>query len=200
MASSKREQILASALTLFVEQGISDTSTSSIAKTAGVATGTLFHHFANKQAIVDGLYRHLKEQIAGIMTAQTIEQDYIAQAKNYWLTSLDWYLENTQALKFFRLYYATPSIQRDNKCGILQETLGFFIDFIDQAIEAGLFIDLPQEYIISHCQQGLFNTAQFLIDNPELLATDIKQKSFTINFNALLAPQAVEKLAQAAQQ
>ena len=45
----KKQAILDTALTLFVSQGFYATSTASIAKTAGVATGTLFHHFASKK-------------------------------------------------------------------------------------------------------------------------------------------------------
>lgn len=195
MATSKREQILASALTLFVEKGISDTSTASIAKGAGVATGTLFHHFANKQAIVDGLYRHLKEQIASQMTSAESELEMLAKAKSYWLTCLNCFINNTEALKFFQLYYATPSVAKDNKFAVIKDTFGFFLDFIDRAKQAGLFIDLPQEYIMSHCQQGLFNTAQFLIDYPEHF-DEIKRKSFELHFGALLTAQGHAQLAK----
>ncbi|MBW2185312.1 MAG: helix-turn-helix transcriptional regulator, partial [Deltaproteobacteria bacterium] len=44
MKIEKRKQILGSALELFAEQGFRGTSTAEIAKHAGVATGTLFHH------------------------------------------------------------------------------------------------------------------------------------------------------------
>ena len=47
---SKRDQILLSALTLFNNQGFEKTPTSAISKHAGVATGTLFHHFKTKKS------------------------------------------------------------------------------------------------------------------------------------------------------
>ena len=185
MANTKRDQILSSALTLFVKQGISDTSTASIAKAAGVATGTLFHHFANKQAIVDSLYRQLKQDIAALMVGEQLPTEPIALAQFYWQTSLDWFLKHNEILQFFQLYYATPSIEHDNKQEILKETFGFLFDFIGSAKQAGLLVDLPEDYIVFHCQQSLFTTAQFLIDHPEQQSSDLGQQSFIINFGEL---------------
>jgi AcrR family transcriptional regulator len=48
----KRARILDAALTLFAEGGYEATSTSSIAKLAGVSEGTVFHHFGSKQGLL----------------------------------------------------------------------------------------------------------------------------------------------------
>jgi AcrR family transcriptional regulator len=53
-----RRTILGAALQLFTTRGFHDTSTALIAREAGVATGTLFHHFASKAELVDAL-QHL---------------------------------------------------------------------------------------------------------------------------------------------
>ncbi|MCK5033837.1 MAG: helix-turn-helix transcriptional regulator, partial [Calditrichia bacterium] len=53
--SEKREAILKATLNLLVERGFHDTPTSLIAKEAGVATGTLFHHFKNKEELINAL-------------------------------------------------------------------------------------------------------------------------------------------------
>ncbi|MEZ4579078.1 MAG: helix-turn-helix domain-containing protein [Desulfobacterales bacterium] len=53
---SKKKKYLKPALLLFVENGIDKTPTSKIASEAGVATGTLFHHFKNKEDLVNSLY------------------------------------------------------------------------------------------------------------------------------------------------
>jgi AcrR family transcriptional regulator len=51
--NEKKQQIMNAALKLFVENGFHGTSTAEIAKTAGVATGTLFHHFKTKQELIN---------------------------------------------------------------------------------------------------------------------------------------------------
>jgi len=47
-----RKRILAAAKQLFARQGFDETATRHITDAAGVATGTLFNYFANKEAIV----------------------------------------------------------------------------------------------------------------------------------------------------
>jgi AcrR family transcriptional regulator len=59
----KREQILASALRLFVEFGFHGTPTSKIAKEAGVSNGTLFHYFATKEDLIKELYISIKNEL-----------------------------------------------------------------------------------------------------------------------------------------
>ena len=49
---NKREKIFSTALNLFVEHGFHGTPTSKIAKEAGVANGTLFHHFNTKEDLI----------------------------------------------------------------------------------------------------------------------------------------------------
>ena len=63
---SKKEKILKEALKLFAIQGVGNTSTAEITKRAGVAEGTLFVHYKNKQALVDALFLHVKKQQAEV--------------------------------------------------------------------------------------------------------------------------------------
>ena len=59
--NEKKQCILDASLKLFVDNGFHGTSTSEIAKTAGVATGTLFHYFKTKKELINSLYFHTKE-------------------------------------------------------------------------------------------------------------------------------------------
>jgi AcrR family transcriptional regulator len=47
----KRAAILAAASRLFADKGYANTPTSEIAREAGVAEGTLYHHFGSKEGI-----------------------------------------------------------------------------------------------------------------------------------------------------
>ena len=50
--NEKKQSILDASLKLFVENGFHGTSTAEIAKTAEVATGTLFHYFKTKEELI----------------------------------------------------------------------------------------------------------------------------------------------------
>ena len=54
-----RELILGTALELFSERGYFATSVHDIRKHAGLSTGSIYHHFANKEALARALYDDL---------------------------------------------------------------------------------------------------------------------------------------------
>jgi AcrR family transcriptional regulator len=69
--TEKQEQIVKAALTLFAQEGFHATSTSKVAKAAGVSEGLIFRHFGNKegllQAILDEGERRMKALFVDIV-------------------------------------------------------------------------------------------------------------------------------------
>jgi AcrR family transcriptional regulator len=59
---SKRSAILAVASHLFAEKGYSNTTTAEIAQEAGVAEGTLYHHFGSKDGIFLTIFDEMVEE------------------------------------------------------------------------------------------------------------------------------------------
>jgi len=57
----RKQAIIESATRLFAEKGFYSTSTVEVAETAGVAHGTLFYHYKNKEGIVLEIFRHAKK-------------------------------------------------------------------------------------------------------------------------------------------
>jgi AcrR family transcriptional regulator len=56
-ADLTRERLLRAGLELFTAQGFRTTTTSDIARHAGVAEGSLYRHFPGKQALLNAVYR-----------------------------------------------------------------------------------------------------------------------------------------------
>jgi TetR/AcrR family transcriptional regulator, cholesterol catabolism regulator len=54
-SSGRREELLAIAATLFAERGFKNTTVRDIADAAGILSGSLYHHFDSKEAMVDEL-------------------------------------------------------------------------------------------------------------------------------------------------
>jgi len=59
--TEKQERILHSALRLFATEGYASTSTSKVAKTAGVSEGLIFRHFGNKEGLLNAIMDQSKE-------------------------------------------------------------------------------------------------------------------------------------------
>lgn len=64
----KRTEILKAALELFAERGFHGAPTSLIARKAGVAAGTLFCYFENKDLLITELFRDIKDRAQFMIT------------------------------------------------------------------------------------------------------------------------------------
>ncbi len=60
----RREAILEASLACFVERGFYGTAIPEIAARAHIASGTIYHYFASKEAMVNALYRKWKGEVA----------------------------------------------------------------------------------------------------------------------------------------
>lgn len=66
---SKKKAIIAAATSYFSRHGFGDTSMSTLAKAAGVASSTIFHHFENKEELFLTVLNNAKTDIgAGLAT------------------------------------------------------------------------------------------------------------------------------------
>lgn len=78
--TEKQQNILKAALSLFAEQGFDATSSSQIAKRAGVAVGSVYQHFHNKRellmAVLTPLTRSVFSQAADQFIDKTLDRDY----------------------------------------------------------------------------------------------------------------------------
>jgi len=59
---SKKENILQAALELFAKEGFHPTSTSKVAKKAGVSEGLIFRHFKNKTGLLEAILKEGEEK------------------------------------------------------------------------------------------------------------------------------------------
>jgi len=106
---NKKEYIFQTALHEFVKNGFHGTPTSRIAKHAGVATGTLFHHFKTKEELIIELYLKLKKDLSaaivnGLGAAQTPKEELIKIYSN----SIHWGIDHPLEFKYFELFRTSP--------------------------------------------------------------------------------------------
>lgn len=68
-SGDKRQRILDAAQTLFDARGFDATAVPEIARAAGVATGTIYRYFKDKQALGNALYRHWRQACSALVLA-----------------------------------------------------------------------------------------------------------------------------------
>jgi len=121
--TEKQETILTVALQLFAERGYENTSTSLIAKEAGVSEGLIFRHFENKDGLLRALINEGQARVQVLMDriarqtdprqviAHTIDLpvQLIGQEREFWTLQFAMKYKSAQATSFKRQadYYAT---------------------------------------------------------------------------------------------
>ena len=73
--TEKQESIVNAALELFAKDGFKATSTSKVAKLAGVSEGLIFRHFNNKDGLLDAIILHGEEKAKMLFADVVLESD-----------------------------------------------------------------------------------------------------------------------------
>ncbi len=126
--SDKRKRLIESALELFVLNGFQGTPTSQVAKHAGVATGTLFHHFDSKADLIQCVYQHCVDLRAEHSTISDGSLTVKQRLKDLFLGRIAWGLSNSAALTFIHRFensaFASPDdelLKDPNLVALIQE-------------------------------------------------------------------------------
>jgi AcrR family transcriptional regulator len=164
---NKKQQLLDTALTLFVNQGIYVTSTASIAKTAGVANGTLFHHFPSKDALVLELYKNIKRDFALQVTPFELDTAQLKQqTKLIWQQAIDWALSNADQQQFCLLVMQYQPLSAETKAQIFDEEFGFLKQILLFGQQHKLIANYPLALMLESAHGQFLTSSQFFINNP----------------------------------
>ncbi|MCL1146358.1 TetR/AcrR family transcriptional regulator [Shewanella marinintestina] len=185
----KKQAILDTALTLFVSQGFYATSTASIAKQAGAATGTLFHHFSSKDELMNYLFLSIKQEFADAIQAQISQTDDLrADALHLWQVAIDWAMTNPLKQEFFQQYSMSPSIPAAIRQQAMNGILSFMGELIQHGQKTGELANYPLSLMQESCHGQFLAATRFFLDNPETWDDELhKQASFSMFWNAMKA-------------
>ena len=73
--TEKQEKILQAALVLFAKEGFHATSTSKVAKLAGVSEGLIFRHFGNKDGLLQAILEFGADKLKDLVVDIVMESD-----------------------------------------------------------------------------------------------------------------------------
>lgn len=73
--TEKQENILRAALELFANEGFNATSTSKVARQAGVSEGLIFRHFGNKEGLLQAILNEGENKLKDLLVDIVMEPD-----------------------------------------------------------------------------------------------------------------------------
>jgi AcrR family transcriptional regulator len=160
--TDKRSAILCACLKLFNESCFQDTSTARISQEAGIATGTLFLYFENKEELVNELYLECKDEYATYMeTGFEQHKTFKAQIRYIWDRSLEWKMNNPQKLKFMMQFCSSPYITKMTKEKALNR-LRLINNVVQEAINNNEVTASSTE-LLAGMISGYFHTASLFL-------------------------------------
>jgi len=167
MTKSKKTLILDAALALFTINGFHGTTTAAIAREAKVATGTLFHHFATKEALIEALYLEVKKEFAQALL-QPNEDNAESRLTDIWVNGVHWLVAHPQKMAFILLCSHSLYFDKKIQLAIWEEVLGFFTQLLTTGIRNGMIKELPIPYLLTTCESFLLSTASYVYALPEI--------------------------------
>jgi len=105
----KKNCIINSALCLIQEHGFHGCPVSMVAKNAGVAAGTIYTYFENKDDLILGIYEYVLDEIKNYVSERDdTSLSFKARFYNYWKNLTDFYELNPSIHGFYDQFMNSP--------------------------------------------------------------------------------------------
>lgn len=144
--ADKRESILKATLELVAEHGFHDAPCSVIAVRAGVAAGTIYRYFDNKDVLINTLYNELESEIntalhEGLHPEQPVRDRFLHLATGL----LKFFIAHPDKFRYVEQFHNSPygaDFRRDRLFGKPGER-GIYIELFEQGLAQGIIKNLP---------------------------------------------------------
>jgi TetR/AcrR family transcriptional regulator, repressor of fatR-cypB operon len=148
-AVDKRRLLLDAALDLFESRGFDGVAVPEIAKAAGVATGTVYVYFRDKEALVNALYRHWKnaynDTVLAPLPAGLLVRDKFT---TLWRRMMDFAQDHPRAIRFLDLHHHGAYLDDESRA-LSNHYASVARDFFAEAKAAGVVRDLDPIMVVS---------------------------------------------------
>ena len=159
---TKEEKIIETSIKLFNEDGFHGTSTSRIAKTAGVANGTLFQYFPTKENLVVSAFISIKDELLEFLAEEEPGKSNIKQVlKSQFVRSLVWALDHRAKFDFLQQFHTSPYLTKvDNSS--LKKYSESHLQVINKAKDEEVIQPLSTDLIYGLVSSHTYGLYQFI--------------------------------------
>ena len=148
----KRADIMQAALELIAERGFHGAPMSEISKKAGVAAGTIYRYFENKEVLINELHHELEEKInehiqQNNLVERSLREKFLCLSREL----LRYFIKNPLHFRYMEQYFNSPygiSLHRERLLG-KSNNHGILMDIFDQGIEQQILKELPKDVLFS---------------------------------------------------
>lgn len=144
LSPDKRNAILAAAATLIASSGLR-APTAKIARAAGVAEGTLFTYFRDKDTLLNELFLELKRELLAATSTPLASALLVERARSFWTRYVEWGGSFPTKRRALRQLAVSEAVTPANK--LAGRTMFTEIDdVIEQGLASGCLKGLPMHF------------------------------------------------------
>jgi AcrR family transcriptional regulator len=162
---NKQEQILTTALRLFVADGFHGTPTSKIASEAGVANGTLFYYYNTKEDLIVALYNTIKDELAKDIQAIVEKGGFVSDKfRHIFIHSVYWAMANREKFNYIQQFNFSPHYVKV-PLEILQQQADAYTQLIAEGIQRKMLRQQPIDMVVALFNGQVYGIYQYLTAN-----------------------------------
>lgn len=165
----KIELIRNACIVIVLQTGFNGLRMADVAKEAGIATGTLYIYYPDKQSLVIDAFKKTKHEIAEALFRFTPDGiDFSSVFRSWWYNYFHFAINNPDKVLFAEQFLYSGLIPEE----VINETDRLFLPldaFLVNAREAGLILKLDTEIIKAQLTSPVHALLKVKEKNPELL-------------------------------
>jgi AcrR family transcriptional regulator len=143
----KRDEIVRSALELIAEHGFHGAPMALIAERAGVAAGTIYRYFENKDVLINELYREIEDKMQQfILEGYSAEAPFRARFLHLGTKLLRYFIEHPLVFRYVEQFHNSPygvAVRRDKILGTRGGGCDTFKELFEQGTAQQVLKDFP---------------------------------------------------------
>ena len=184
-SEDKRQTILRAATQLFAEEGL-NAPTAKIAKTAGVAEGTIFTYFTNKDELLNQLYLELKSQLRAALVPPQESAELRGQVWQAWQTYVTWGVEHPEARQVLAKLSLSAKITETTRT-LANQSFCDVAHVLETAMDKGCLKNQSPDFVGALMGAMANATMEFIAKNPGAAAS-LTRDGFSAFWNAVVTP------------
>lgn len=187
--SDRHRAIRDSAAALFAKNGIAQTSVREIADSVGILSGSLYHHFASKDQVVEEIITiYLGDLHERFRTAAAQDSDPRGALENLIRASLEMIRDSPEATQIYQTEgnYIRKLPQSDHVRSVVSQIQQIWIDVINRGVGSGAF-RTGIDPVVAHrlIRDAIWFTARWFRPSPEMSREDLVDECIAIFVDGL---------------
>jgi len=142
----KRHEIIRAALELIAEHGFHGAPMAMIADQAGVAAGTIYRYFENKDVMITELYQDLEGRIYSVIMEEYASEKPIRERfLHLGKALLRYFIENPLEFRYVEQFHNSPygvAVRRDRILGI-KDNRNIYRELFEEGVTMQVMKELP---------------------------------------------------------